>query len=184
MYMDKDKKRNTDLIICHDDNESLARIAEYCRYLRCNEDMNLAISDMHTTDGVKPRTKEMTKIVRLLQLSPIRYRKQFLVNEKDGYIIVPVAEISYISTEAGIVCLYLKSRKQYMVDRSLEEIERQLDPMMFFRATRQHIVSVSSILRISKWFNRKLKVILTEYPETEIIVSKEKVTRLKQWLDC
>lgn len=42
---------------------------------------------------------------------------------------------------------------------------------------------LSSVQRISNWFNRKIKIILSEYPDAEIVVCKEKVTRLKQWLD-
>lgn len=66
---------------------------------------------------------------------------------------------------------------------SLDDIDAQLDPLQFFRATRQQIVNISSVRRISNWFNRKIKIILSEYPDTDIVVGKEKVTRLKQWLD-
>ena len=44
-------------------------------------------------------------------------------------------------------------------------------------------MSISSVRRISNWFNRKIRIILTEYPDAEIVVGKDKVTRLKQWLD-
>ena len=66
---------------------------------------------------------------------------------------------------------------------ALDDIDTQLDPMQFFRATRQQIVNISSVQRISNWFNRKIKIILSEYPDAEIVVGKDKVTRLKQWLD-
>ena len=66
---------------------------------------------------------------------------------------------------------------------SLDDIDAQLDPLQFFRATRQQIVNISSVQRISNWFNRKIKVILTDYPDVEIVVGKDKVSRLKQWLD-
>lgn len=128
-------------------------------------------------------TREITEIYRMLQGKSETYRQRFLVVEKDGYISVPVSEISYISTESGIVRLYLKNGNLHTVDMSLDDIETQLDPMQFFRATRQQIVNISSIQRISNWFNRKIKIILTEYPDVEIVVGKEKVTRLKQWLD-
>ena len=128
-------------------------------------------------------TNEIAEIYRLLQGKSEAYRQRFLVSEKDGYITVPTSEISYISTESGVVRLYLKNRKQYTVDMSLDDIDTQLDPMLFFRATRQHIVNISSVQRISNWFNRKIKIILSEYPDAEIVVGKEKVSRLKQWLD-
>ena len=82
-----------------------------------------------------------------------------------------------------MACLYLKNKKQYHIDMALDDIDTQLDPMQFFRATRQQIVNISSVQRISNWFNRKIKVILIDYPDVEIVVGKDKVSRLKQWLD-
>lgn len=128
-------------------------------------------------------TKEIAEIYRLLQGKPEVYRQRFLVAEKDGYITMPVSEISYISTEAGLAHLYLKNKRQYHIDMALDDIDTQLDSLQFFRATRQQIVNISSVKRISNWFNRKIKIILSEYPDAEIVVGKDKVTRLKQWLD-
>lgn len=127
--------------------------------------------------------KEIAGISRMLQARTETFRERFLVVEKDGYITVPVSEVSYISTESGVVRLYLKNGRQYAVDMTLDDIDAQLDPKRFFRATRQHIVSISSVRRIANWFNRKIKIIISEYPDAEIVVGKEKVTRLKQWLD-
>lgn len=127
--------------------------------------------------------KEIAEIYRLLHSKSEAYRQRFLVVEKDGYIAIPVSEISYISTESGVVRLFTKNRKKYTVDMTLDDIDTQLDPIHFFRATRQHIINLSSVHRISNWFNRKIKIVVSEYPDTEIIVGKEKVTRFKQWLD-
>lgn len=132
---------------------------------------------------VPSATKEIAEIYRLLKGKPEVYRQRFLVAEKDGFITVPVSEISYISAETGLAHLYLKNKRQYHIDMALDDIDTQLDPMQFFRVTRQQIVNISSVLRISNWFNRKIKIILTEYPAAEIVVGKDKVTRLKQWLD-
>lgn len=128
-------------------------------------------------------TKEITEIYRLLQGKNDAYRQRFLVTERDGFVSVPVSDISYISTESGISRLFLKNRRQYTVDMSLDDIDSQLDPMQFFRATRQQIVNITSVKRIANWFNRRIKIILADYPDVEIVVGKEKVTRLKQWLD-
>lgn len=82
--------------------------------------------------------------------------------------------------------LFLKNNKKYIVEKSIEEINSQLDqidPAQFFRVTRQYIVNITPVGRLTNWLNRKIKMILSEYPHTEIVISKEKVTRLKKWLD-
>lgn len=82
--------------------------------------------------------------------------------------------------------LFLKNNKKYIVEKSIEEINSQLDqidPAQFFRVTRQYIVNITPVGRLTNWLNRKIKMILSEYPKTEIVISKEKVTRIKKWLD-
>lgn len=106
-----------------------------------------------------------------------------MVAEKDGYLAVNIDEVRYIATDTGVVKLYLSNGRQYTVELSLDEIEEQLNPTTFFRATRQHIVNINAVKRISNWFNRKIKIQIEDYPDADIVVGKEKVTRLKQWLD-
>ena len=128
-------------------------------------------------------TKEIAEIYRLLQSRSEAYRQRFLIADKDGYITRPVSDISYISTESGTTRLFMKNNKQYTVDMSLDDIDTQLDPAQFFRATRQQIVNINSVRRVSNWFNRRIKIIVAEYPDIEVVVGREKVARLKQWLD-
>lgn len=128
-------------------------------------------------------TREIAEIYRLLQSRSEAYRQRFLIADKDGYITIPVADISYISTESGTTRLFMKNNRQYTVDMSLDDIDAQLDPAQFFRATRQQIVNISSVRRVSNWFNRRIKIIVAEYPDIEVVVGREKVARLKQWLD-
>lgn len=128
-------------------------------------------------------TREIAEIYRLLQSRSEAYRQRFLIADKDGYITIPVSDISYISTESGTTRLFMKNNKQYTVDMSLDDIDAQLDPAQFFRATRQQIVNISSVRRVSNWFNRRIKIIVAEYPDIEVVVGREKVGRLKQWLD-
>jgi two-component system response regulator LytT len=62
-------------------------------------------------------------------------------------------------------------------------LEEQLDPEVFFRANRQHIISINNIKGIHNFFNGKLKVTLLKQPATEILISREKAAAFKQWLD-
>lgn len=113
----------------------------------------------------------------------LHYRHRFLVAERDGYLAIGVEMISYIHSEGGLTRLFLKDKRRFVVEQSLDELEKQLDPSAFFRANRQHIVHITSVKRLSNWFNRKTKVIIAEYPDKEIIISKEKTPGLKHWMD-
>jgi DNA-binding LytR/AlgR family response regulator len=66
----------------------------------------------------------------------------------------------------------------------MEELEEQLNPKDFFRANRQFIIHVDAIEQIHNYFNGKLKIDLKKSPEDmELIVSREKASLLKAWLD-
>lgn len=112
-----------------------------------------------------------------------KYRKRFLCPYKDGFVICRTTEVSHISLDFGIVKLHLMQGDSYPIDLTMDELEIQLEPEMFFRANRQHIIQIDSIHRLINYWNRRIKVELTGFPEVEVIVSKEKSAELKKWLD-
>jgi DNA-binding LytR/AlgR family response regulator len=65
----------------------------------------------------------------------------------------------------------------------MDELEKQLNPDKFFRANRQFIINMESILFVGNYFGGKLIVRLKGYPEVEVIISKEKTSSLKDWID-
>jgi len=78
---------------------------------------------------------------------------------------------------------YLHNGRSMVLNYSLNDIEAQLNPSKFFRANRQYIIGIDSIQRINFLFSSKLSVCLKDYPDVEIIVSKEKSGQLKEWID-
>ena len=78
---------------------------------------------------------------------------------------------------------FLNNGKSMSLSYSLNDVEAQLNPAKFFRANRQYIISIDSIERINFLFASKLSIHLKSYPGVEIVVSKEKATMLKDWID-
>ena len=98
-------------------------------------------------------------------------------------IAVSTDEIRYISAASGLAKLHLSEKRIFTIDLSLDEIERQLDPDLFLRVTRYHVVNVHAVERLTTWFGRKTKVQVADWPDAEIYVIKEKAPALKRWLD-
>ncbi|GAB3555321.1 LytR/AlgR family response regulator transcription factor [Spirosoma fluminis] len=111
------------------------------------------------------------------------FRQRFLLPYKDGYITLRVQDVDYFFSEAKLTFAHLMSGEQMIIPLTLEELEAELDPGHFFRANRQYIIQVNSIQRIHNYFNGKLKVIAGSHTPTEIIISKEKATAFKGWLN-
>ncbi len=73
--------------------------------------------------------------------------------------------------------------KNYDLDYSLDSITEMLDPQKFFRANRKYIVSRWAILDIIVYSNSKLKIKLRNSDDEKIIISRDKVSVFKSWLD-
>lgn len=133
--------------------------------------------------GRNTSDEPLRRLFEALQQGGCRYRERFLLPYRDGYKTVSVREINHISTENKIVRLHLNDGTSESVSVSMDELERQLDPARFFRANRQYIVCMENIRYLGNYFGGKLVLRLHRYPDAEIIVSKEKVQRLKEWID-
>jgi DNA-binding LytR/AlgR family response regulator len=92
-------------------------------------------------------------------------------------------DVLYFYTELGISKAMLNTGSVENVPQTLEELEKQLDPKFFFRANRQFIIHIDSVKQIFNHFNGKLKLELRKQPEIEVVVSREKASAFKSWLD-
>lgn len=126
---------------------------------------------------------EIKQLLEYMRRNNYRYRERFLLTFADGYFSVQTKDISHIALDGRSTLLFMKNGTSEPVPYSLDELESQLNPDEFFRANRQYLVQIDSILSVNNWFNSRLKIHLRKYPDTEIIVSRERATALKEWLD-
>ena len=137
---------------------------------------------------VKPITPSATDAIAQLLASvksqTIRYRERFLIpHHADEYLIVPVGNVSHITIRDGVVRLCTLSGDTHALPMTLEEAESQLDPQRFMRVNRQFIVSAAAVTKLSTHFLGKIRIHVAAFPDTEIIVSKDKASMVKHWLD-
>jgi two-component system, LytTR family, response regulator LytT len=109
------------------------------------------------------------------------YKSNFLIPHKDKFIPLSIDKIACFYSENKMAKIFTVDHQTYNMDTSLEDIFMKLDPLKFFRANRQYIVSHEAIKDLSVWFGSKLSINLTiEVPE-KIIVSKARVPEFKAW---
>lgn len=114
---------------------------------------------------------------------PKDYRNRFLLPYRDGYKTILVNDVAYFYSELKITRAKLNSGSEETVPQTMEELEQQLNPKIFFRANRQYIIHIDAIRQVHNYFNGRLKINIRNNPGTEIIVSREKTALLKGWLD-
>jgi len=112
------------------------------------------------------------------------YKERFLVKKGERFISVAVQNIAVFLSEDRATVLYTKTGEKYIVEHSLEELDKMLKPEKFFRLNRQVIAEFDSIAEIHQYFNGKLKILLNiAKKQEEVIVSRDRSQALKKWLN-
>ncbi len=111
------------------------------------------------------------------------YKFRFLVKIGSCLHSIETDDIAYFFSEDKLTYLVTRDDKKYIVECSLEELVHQLDPVKFFKISRQFIVAHKYISQIHAFFNNRSKLELTPTSEKEILVSRSNVREFKQWLD-
>jgi DNA-binding LytR/AlgR family response regulator len=96
-------------------------------------------------------------------------------------------------TDTEIACFHIWERatflrttadNEYVIDHSLDQLQKMMDPGRFFRVNRNCIININQISDIISYPSSRLKILLkTKTPIQEIIVSKDKVSEFKKWID-
>ncbi len=111
------------------------------------------------------------------------YKKRFMIKIGNQFNTIKVDEIAYFKSEEGSIMLYTKTQKKFPVEYSLDQLEEILDPFLFFRINRKYLVTVDAVIEIHAYFNSRLLLKIIPKPEEEVIVSRERVGKFKEWLD-
>ncbi|URM35571.1 LytR/AlgR family response regulator transcription factor [Flavobacterium anhuiense] len=145
-------------------------------------ELEFALNKFKSLNKNEANVTNIAGILKELIEKPV-FRMRFLVTYRDGYKSVDVADIDFIYSEFKTSNLFLKSGVIISIPQTMEELEQELDPNIFFRANRQFFIRAESIKSIANYFNAKLKIQLKLDPEREVIISREKTPFFKQWMD-
>jgi len=74
------------------------------------------------------------------------------------------------------------SAKSYIVDYTIQDLARKLDPKRFVRVHRSALVNVAFIHELYTWFGGKVLIRLKDEKRTEIAVSRDRVHEVKERL--
>jgi len=98
-------------------------------------------------------------------------------------IALPLEDIVLIYTHDKLVFAVDLYSKKYMCDKTLSELENDLDDTIFFRANRQYILNISYIRSFKPYEKVKLLVGMV-IPEINhsIVISQETAPVFKRWL--
>jgi DNA-binding LytR/AlgR family response regulator len=123
------------------------------------------------------------KIEALKALFQKEYKKRFIVKKGNQFKSYSIDNISYFMAEDGLIFLVTKDGVKSPIEYSIDQLEEILDPILFFRINRKYMVSVEAVNEIHSYFNSRLLLKLNPPQEEQVIVSRERTSNFKHWLD-
>ena len=90
-------------------------------------------------------------------------------------------QINLFYADGRVVYLLTDQGREYIIEYKMEELDEILDPELYFRLNRTFMVNINAIRDVIIHSNSRLKVLLHQQFEKELIVSREKVNAFKMW---
>lgn len=123
--------------------------------------------------------------IKKLLINPLdrNFKDRFTVKIGQHLKMINISEIDCFYSENKATYINTDEKRNYLIDNTLEQLEEQLDPAIFFRVNRKFIINIEAIKDIISYTNSRLQIKLNHFSELDIIVSREKVKGFKNWLD-
>ena len=125
---------------------------------------------------------DLNKLVNLMQPEK-KHKSRFMVKVGEKIRTIPVEDILLFYSFEKATYLHTSSKRDYIIDYSLDELQLLIDDARFFRINRKYFVSLEACSQIYAWSNSRLKLDIEGVDDSHIVVAREKVQEFKQWLD-
>ncbi|HEU4938059.1 MAG TPA: LytTR family DNA-binding domain-containing protein [Vicinamibacterales bacterium] len=129
----------------------------------------------------QPSTEDMERLLQLLSERQGR-REQLALKVADRFLLVQSDEVVHASVQDDVITVVTNSLSGTSNYRTLDELQARLDPAVFWRVHRSHLVNINKIKEIVPWFSRNYILKMKDGKGTEIPVSRSQTKRLREYL--
>ncbi len=148
------------------------------------DDLETAVNKFKARNIAAPNLSLDFEMIKKMLVNPVErsYKKRFTIKMGQQLKMVNIEEVECFFSENKGTYLHTFENRDYLLDTTLEQLETELDPTVFYRVSRKFIVPLAAIKEIQLHSNSRLKVILPSYKDDEVIVARERVNDFKEWL--
>jgi two-component system response regulator LytT len=109
-------------------------------------------------------------------------RDRLAIKVGERFLLVQSTEIIYASLADEGITVVTSQYAGTSNYRTLDELHERLDPTVFWRVHRSHLVNINKIKEIVPWFSRNYILRMKDEKTTEIPVSRTHTRRLREYL--
>lgn len=133
--------------------------------------------------GSAPRLPD-DQLERIARLVADRQQRQdqLAIKVRDRFLLVKAEEIICASMVDDSITVVTNQHSGVSNYRTLDELQARLDPSVFWRVHRAHLVNINMIKEIVPWFSRNYILKMKDSKSSEIPVSRSQTRRLRDYL--
>lgn len=109
-------------------------------------------------------------------------RSKLLVRSNNRNLIVDAQDLVYATIDEGLITVVTAQFEGQSNYRTIEELQSNLDPHLFWRVHRSFLVNINKIKEVIPWFKSSFQLKMDDKKQTEIPVSRIQTRRLRALL--
>jgi len=146
------------------------------------DELDAALTKFAKTNATIPQIgPELLKNL-LERIQAPQKRTGILVKEGSGFVQIKTTALLYVYSQESIT-FGVTHNKRYIIDETIDQLYNSLDDTLFYRINRGQIVAKTSIEKIAPYFNHRVKLKVTHPRDQEFIVSRQKTSDFKAWMN-
>ncbi|MTI23307.1 response regulator transcription factor [Fulvivirga sp. RKSG066] len=147
------------------------------------EELERALNKFHDLLPKNTQPYPLDQMATVMQMLSTTYKNRFLVKTGEHIKSIAVDEILFFFSRDKATYCHTVDNRNYLLDYSLEQIDGLVDPKVYFRVNRKYLVRIESIKDIISYSNSRLKLKFKNEHTEEPVVSRDRVSDFKAWLD-
>ncbi len=113
---------------------------------------------------------------------PPAQRTKLLIRANNRNFIVDANDVIYATIQDGVITVVSTRIEGQSNYRTIEELQANLDPEIFWRVHRSYLVNINRIKEVIPWFKSSYQLRMDDRNQTEIPVSRVQTKRLRSLL--
>ncbi|MEQ1947859.1 MAG: LytTR family DNA-binding domain-containing protein [Bryobacteraceae bacterium] len=142
------------------------------------ERLEIAVERARKIAAEKAKLQPAEAPVPVQQKSSLQ-RSKLLVRSAQRNFIVDAQDVVYATIDDGLITVVAANLEGQSNYRTIEELQSNLDPDMFWRVHRSYLVNVNRIKEVVPWFKSSFQLKMDDKKQTEIPVSRVQTKRLR-----
>lgn len=128
-------------------------------------------------------SQKLDRLVQMVEQRPVAPKGKLVVKTANRLFLVDSEEVIYASIEDGVISIVTRELEGESNYRTVEELQANLDPKVFWRVHRSYLVNLNHIKEVVPWFKSSYQLKMQDRKQTEIPVSRAQTRKLRELLN-